>query len=52
MLSAIESFSGSETNNTGGEDEELEEVRSQNVHVNINSEIKDDTGINNKLMLR
>ena len=54
MLPAIESSSGSETDNTGGEelDEELEEVRSRNVHVNINGEIKDDTGINNKLMLR
>ena len=52
MLPAIESSSGSETDNTGGEDEELEEVRNQNIHVNINGEIKDDTGINNKLMLR
>ena len=54
MLPAIESSSRSETDNTGGEelDEELEEVRSRNVHVNINGEIKDDTGINNKLMLR
>ena len=54
MLSVIESSSESETDNTRGEelDEELEEVRSQNVHVNINSEIKDDTGINNKLTLR
>ena len=54
MLPAIESSSGSETDNTGGEklDEELEEVKSQNIHVNINGEIKDDTGINNKLTLR
>ena len=52
MLLAIESSSRSETNNTGGEDEELEEVRSQNIYVNINSKIKDNTDINNKLTLR
>ena len=54
MLPAIESSSRSETDNTRGEelDEELEEVRSRNIHVNINGEIKDDTGINNKLTLR
>ena len=52
MLQAIESSSGSETDNTEGEDEELEEVRSQNIYVNINGKIKDDTDINNKLMLR
>ena len=54
MLPAIESSSRSETDNTDGKelDEELEEVRNRNVHVNINGEIKDDTGINNKLTLR
>jgi len=52
LLPAIESSSESETDNTGGKDEELEEVRNRNIYVNINSEIKDDTGINNKLTLR
>ena len=54
MLPAIELSNGSETDNTRGEklDEKLEEIRSQNMHVNINGEIKDDTGINNKLTLR
>ena len=54
MLPVIELFSKSETDNTGGKelDEKLEEIRSQNVHMNINDEIKNNTGINNKLTLR
>ena len=53
LLSAIESFSRSETDNTGSEelDKKLEEVKSQNIHMNINGKIKDNTDINNKLIL-
>ena len=53
LLPAIESSSGSETDNTGGKelDEKLEEVRSWNIYMNINGEIKDDIDINNKLTL-
>ena len=53
MLPVIKLFSKSETDNTRGKelDEKLEEVRSWNIYMNINGEIKDDIDINNKLTL-